>query len=101
MTLSSNIINEKYELFPIRDEKTYLMSCDLIEKLDAIVLEEAEDVEEKIAYLDALAILIEAYEDKHFKFNQYKLTPIEVIEHSLEQLNINKQDLLKLMESKL
>ena len=100
MTLSSNIIDEKYALYPIRDEKTYLMSCDLLEKLDAIVLEEAEDVEEKLAYLDALAILIEAYEDKYFKFNQYKLTPIEVIEHSLEQLNINKQDLLKLMDSK-
>ena len=100
MSLSSNIIEEKYTLFPIRDEKTYLASCELLEKLDAIVLEETEDVEEKLAYLDALATLIEAYEDKHFKFNHYKPTPIEVIEHSIEQLNIDKKDLLKLMESK-
>ncbi len=98
MTLTSNIVKEKYELLPITDETTYRRSCELLEKLDAIVLEETVDVETKLDFLDALGALIEDYENKHFKFNQYKLTPIQVVEQALEQLNLEKEDLLKLIK---
>jgi HTH-type transcriptional regulator / antitoxin HigA len=99
MTLSSNNVESKYKLVPITDKETYQKSCALLEELDESVLEETDDLEEKLAYLDALAILIEAYEDKHFKFNQFKLTPLQAIEQAMEQLNMSKKDLANLIGS--
>jgi HTH-type transcriptional regulator / antitoxin HigA len=43
--------------------------------------------------------LIEAYEMKNFEFNKIQLTVTEVIEQAMEQLNMNKKDLAKLLGS--
>lgn len=56
-------------------------------------------IEDIIAYLDALATLVEAYEDKSFKFNQVELTLVQVIEEALEQLGLTKKDLAKMLGS--
>lgn len=60
--------------------------------------DEAEE-EKKFAHLDALTILIEAYEARHFKFNKIELTLTQVIEQALEQLNLNRKDLAKILGS--
>ena len=88
MTFTSNIVDQKYPLYAISNEAHYLKSCEILEEMDAFVLEETEDREEKLAYLDALAKLIEEYEDKHFKFNKIKLTPQQILEQTLEQLRL-------------
>ena len=49
--------------------------------------------------LDALTTLIEAYEAKHFQFNKIELTVVQVIEQTLEQLNLSKKDLSKILGS--
>ena len=87
----------KYTLVPITDEATYLKYCDLLEELDDIEFKNPIENEKKFAYLDAMTILIEAYQAKNFQFNKVELTLIEVIEQSLEQLNLSKKDLAAML----
>ena len=87
----------KYTLVPITDETTYLKYCDLLEELDDIEFENPIENDKKFAYLDAMTILIEAYQAKNFQFNKIELTLIEVIEQSLEQLNLSKKDLAAML----
>ena len=87
----------KYTLVPITDETTYLKYCDLLEELDDIEFENPIENDKKFAYLDAMTILIEAYQAKNFQFNKVELTLIEVIEQSLEQLNLSKKDLATML----
>lgn len=88
------------EITPIVDEVSYQEACDLIEQLmDMGELEEAAEEFRRIAYLDALATLAEAYESKNFKFNQVELTLVQVIEEALEQLGLSKKDLAKMLGS--
>ena len=57
----------------------------------------AAEEDKKFAYLDAMTILIQAYETKHFEFNKIELTLVQVIEQSLEQLNLSRKDLTKIL----
>lgn len=88
------------EIMPITDESAYQNACDLIEELmDMGELDNAGEESRRIAYLDALATLVEAYEAKNFKFNQVELTLVQVIEEALEQLGLTKKDLAKMLGS--
>ena len=91
--------SSKYPISPITDETTYQLFCEWVEDLDDLTFEEAAEEEKKFAYLDALTTLIVAYEAKHFAFNKIELTPVQVIEQALEQLNLNRKDLAKLLGS--
>lgn len=74
--------------------------CEWVEALDDLTFEdEAEEEEMKFAHLDALTTLIEAYENKHFKFNKTELTLAQVIEQALEQLNMSRKDSAKILGS--
>jgi len=59
------------EIRPITDEASYQTACDTIEKLMDMGEQAQPEIEEaRLSYLDALATLAEAYEKKHFAFNQ-------------------------------
>jgi HTH-type transcriptional regulator / antitoxin HigA len=90
---------EKYPITPITDEAIYMRFCDWVEELDSLNFEEEAEEEQKFAYLDTLTTLIVAYEDKHFKFNKIELTLVQVLEQALEQLNMNRKDLAKILGS--
>lgn len=88
------------EIRPITDEASYQTACDTIEKLmDMGEYAQPEAEATRLAYLDALATLTEAYEKKHFAFNQTELTLTQIIEQALEQLNLTKRDLAKMLGS--
>ena len=89
----------KYPITPITDEATYMRFCELVEELDDLTFEDQDEEEKKFAHLDAITTLIEAYEMKHFQFNKIELTVIQVIEQTLEQLNLSKKDLSKILGS--
>ncbi len=89
----------KYPITPITDEATYLYYCDLVETLDDLTFEDEGEEEKKMAHLDAITTLIEAYEAKHFQFNQTTLSVVQVIEQALEQLNLDKKELTRLLGS--
>jgi len=91
--------SSKYPITPITDEDTYIRFCEWVETLDDVTFEDEAEEEKKFAHLDALTILIEAYEAKHFQFNKIKLTLAQVIEQALEQLNLNRKDLAKILGS--
>lgn len=90
---------EKYTITPITDEATYMRFCDWVEELDNLNFEDEGEEEKKFAYLDTLTTLIVAYEEKHFKFNKIELTLVQVLEQALEQLNMNRKDLAKILGS--
>ncbi|MEQ1747389.1 MAG: helix-turn-helix domain-containing protein [Saprospiraceae bacterium] len=95
-----NTLLHKIEIAPITDEASYQNACDLIERLmDLSGLDNTEEEARRIAYLDALATLVEAYEMKNFQFNRVDLTLLQVIEQALEQLNLTKKDLAKMLGS--
>jgi HTH-type transcriptional regulator/antitoxin HigA len=91
--------SSKYPITPITDEATYKHFCDLVEELDDFTFEDASEEEKKLAHIDALTTLIEAYEARHFQFNKLELTVTQVIEQALEQLNLTKKDLAKILGS--
>jgi HTH-type transcriptional regulator / antitoxin HigA len=91
--------SSKYPISPITDEATYQLFCEWVEDLDDVTFEDAAEEEKKFAHLDALTTLIEAYETKHFVFNKTELTLVQVIEQALEQLNLNRKDLAKILGS--
>lgn len=71
---------KQIEIRPITDEASYQTACDSVEKLmDMGEQGQPEAEAARLAYLDALATLIEAYEKKHFAFNQTELTLVQVI----------------------
>src|SRR5262245_34927852 len=88
------------QIRPITDEVSYQTACDMIENL-MDVGEQAEPEAEtaRLAYLDALATLVESYEKKLFRFNQTELTLSQIIEQALEQLSLTKRDLAKIIGS--
>lgn len=95
-----NKLFKQIEIRPITDEASYQTACDTVEKLmDMGEQGQPEAEAARLAYLDALATLIEAYEKKHFVFNQMELTLVQVIEQALEQLNLTKRDLAKMLGS--
>lgn len=95
-----NDLLHNLQIAPITDEASYQNACDLIEALMDMGERENEGEESRrIAYLDALATLVEAYEAKNFNFNQVELTLMQVIEQALEQLNLTKKDLAKMLGS--
>ena len=88
------------EISPITDETSYQKACDMVEQLmDMGEQTQPETEAARLAYLDALATLVEAYENKHFAFNQTELTLTQIIEQALEQLNLTKRDLAKMLGS--
>ncbi len=88
------------KIAPITDETSYENACIPIENLmDMGELKDEGEELRRIAYLDALATLVEAYEAKNLKFNQVELTLIQVIEQALEQLHLLKKDLAKMLGS--
>ncbi len=91
--------SSKYPITPIIDEATYMRFCEWVEILDDLTFEDDAEEEKKFAHLDALTVLIEAYEAKHFTFNKTQLTLPQVIEQALEQLNLNRKDLAKILGS--
>jgi len=92
---------DRIEIRPLTDEAAYHHACDLIEQLMEIDEQglSNSDQAKRLAYLDTLATLVEAYEAKYFVFNQTELTLTQIIEQALEQLNLTKKDLAKMLGS--
>ena len=89
--------DSKFPITPITDESTYLHFCEWVEEISDMEVDEPKEQEKQFAWLDTLTTLIEAYEEKHFKINQKVLTPVQVIEQAMEQLNMSKKELALLL----
>ncbi len=91
--------SSKYLITPIANEETYMQFCEWAEEISDMEFDDSKEADKQFEHLDALTTLIEAYEMKNFEFNKIKLTVTEVIEQAMEQLNMNKKDLAKLLGS--
>ena len=91
--------SSKYLITPIANEETYMQFCEWAEEISDMEFDNPKEADKQFEYLDALTTLIEAYEMKNFEFNKIQLTITEVIEQAMEQLNMSKKDLAKLLGS--
>ena len=91
--------SSKYFITPIANEETYMQFCEWAEEISDMEFDNPKEANKQFEYLDALTTLIEAYEMKNFEFNKIQLTITEVIEQAMEQLNMSKKDLAKLLGS--
>jgi HTH-type transcriptional regulator / antitoxin HigA len=91
--------SSKYTIIPITNEETYLRFCEWAEEISDLTFEDKKEEDIQIGYLDTITTLIEAYENKHFQFNKTELTLTQIIEQALDQLNLNKKDLAKILGS--
>jgi HTH-type transcriptional regulator / antitoxin HigA len=87
----------KYPITPITDEATYLRLADWLEEIDDLEFEQPAEEQKRVAHAHALMLLITDYETKHFNLESRQLTVQEVIEQALEQLNLSKKDLTKIL----
>lgn len=92
-----NFNPKSYPITPITNESTYQLLCDLAEELDDLCFEDIDQEGAKNAHVEAVATLIEAYENKNFKFNSITLTVPQIMEQAMEQLNITRKDLSLLL----
>ena len=96
--MENNWLNS-IEIRPLTDEASYQSACDTIERLMDMGGLPNEEEEKRLAYMDTLATLVEAYESKHFAFHQTELTLTQIIEQALDQLNLTRKDLAKMLGS--
>lgn len=87
----------KYPITPITNEDIYMRFCDWSEEISDMEFEDQKEQDRQFAHLDALVTLIQAYEAKNFEFSKIKLTLPQIIEQAMEQLNVDKKDLAKLL----
>jgi HTH-type transcriptional regulator / antitoxin HigA len=89
----------KYPITPITNEEIYLKYCDWAEEISDMEFDDPNEQDSQFAHLDTFVTLIQAYEAKNFEFNKIKLTLPEIIEQAMEQLNIDKKALARLLGS--
>ena len=77
----------------IKSEKEYKRALNLIETL----IDCPENSEDE-AKLEALSLLVEAYEEKHYPIKPSH--PVEVIKFKMEQMRLEPKDLIKYIGSK-
>lgn len=87
----------KYPITPITNEDIYMKFCEWSEEISDMEFENQKEQDRQFAHLDALVTLIQAYEAKNFEFSKIKLTLPQIIEQAMEQLNVDKKDLAKLL----
>lgn len=87
----------KYPITPITNEDIYMRFCDWSEEISDMEFEDQKEQDRQFAHLDALVTLIQAYEAKNFEFSKIKLTLPQIIEQAMEQLNVDKKDLAKIL----
>ena len=51
-------------------------------------------------YLDALTLLIQAYDDEHFKLDARELSPVEVLKYLMDEHGMKTADLGRLLNNR-
>lgn len=73
--------------------KTYEDYSEAMARLSALMdLNPTPETDEDLE-LQALAALIEAYEDKHFHIDTSKVTPLDIIKFRMEQNGLTQKDM--------
>lgn len=89
---------QNIEILPLTDDEAYQNACDTVERLVEMGEQSTPaDEELRLAYIDTLATLVEAYEQKQFAFHKTELTLVQIIEQALEQSNQTRKDLVRML----
>ena len=82
---------KRFPLVPIKDEGHYDEAVAFLKKL-AIRDEGALDAGEA-AYLDALTLFVEDYQNKHHQIEARQMTPLEAVKYLMEESAMKAADL--------
>lgn len=79
--------------------KTHQDHEEALNRLDALMdLNPAPNSDEDLE-LQALSVLIAAYEEKHYKIDTSKITPLDIIQFRMEQNGLTHKDMQKYLGS--
>jgi HTH-type transcriptional regulator/antitoxin HigA len=82
-------------LHPIRSKADYRAASDVLDRL-AVRDDDDLDAGER-DYLETLEMLIEAYDEKHFRAGADSRTPIQRLKHLIRQTDTTPADLTKVL----
>ena len=80
----------------IRTQEDYLATMARVDELMEIDFDENSPLSDE---LDALAALIEVYENKHFAIDTSGVTPLDIIKLRMEQNDLTQQDMQQYLGS--
>ena len=86
---------KQFPLVPIKDEARYDAAVAFLKKL-AIRDEGTLDAGEE-AYLDALTLFVEDYQNKHHRIEARHMTPLEAVQYLLEERGMTPADLGRIL----
>ena len=89
---------KEFPIRPIRNESEYDAAVELMGRL-AVRVEGSLSSDEQ-DYLDALALLISDYDEKHYRVDTSGLKPADILKYLMDQGNRSLNDLTKLLGSK-
>lgn len=85
----------RFPLHPIRNKADYEAASVV---LDRLVLRDEDDLDAgERDYLETLEMLIEAYDDEHFRIGTDNRTPLQRLEYVLEQSGTTPAKLMKIL----
>ena len=85
----------RFPLHPIRSKADYRAASEVLDRL-AVRDDDDLDAGER-DYLETLEMLIEAYDQKHFRMSADARSPIERLTHLMDQTSMTPADLTKLL----
>ena len=85
----------EFPLRPIRNQREYNKAVGIADRL--AVRDEGTLSRGEQDYLDTLTLLIEAYDDEHFRIETGDLEPLDVLKHLMEQSGMRTADLGRLL----
>jgi HTH-type transcriptional regulator / antitoxin HigA len=88
----------EFPIRPIRNEKEYEAALRVLDRL--AIRDEGTLSKDEQDYLDALTMLVEAYDEQHHRVDTAKLTPTDLLKFLMEQRGIGFDDLVKLLGGK-
>jgi len=88
----------EFPLRPIRTQRDYKAATAIVDRL--AVRQEGTLSRGEQDYLDTLTLLIEAYDDEHFKIKTRAMEPVDVLKYLMEQSGMKTADLGRLLDNR-
>lgn len=88
----------RFPIRPLRDEEQYDAASSVLDEL--AVRDEGSLSPDEQDYLDALTMLVEAYDREHHRVDTSGVAPVDLLRFLMEQQDMSPSDLSRLLGSK-
>src|SRR5689334_4278017 len=85
----------EFPLRPIRSEREYKVAASILDRL--VVRPEGSLTAGEQDYLETLTLLVESYDEQHFKMDTAHFSPLEMLKYLMKQSSMSSSDLGRLL----